>query len=51
MPRTLTELILDRAHSPVVSMDEQGLVTHRNPGAEKTFGIARTMRWGGWWPS
>ncbi|MGI9185698.1 MAG: SpoIIE family protein phosphatase [Solirubrobacteraceae bacterium] len=37
----MTELILDRAHSAVVAMDERGAVTYWNPSAEKTFGISR----------
>jgi len=41
MSATLTELILDRSHSAVVSMDERGLVTYWNPSAERTFGIPR----------
>jgi PAS domain S-box-containing protein len=41
MTPSLTELILDRAHNAVVSMDEQGLVTYWNPSAERMFGIAR----------
>jgi PAS domain S-box-containing protein len=41
MGATLTELILDRAHSAVVSMDEQGIVTYWNPSAENVFGISR----------
>jgi PAS domain S-box-containing protein len=36
------ELILDRAYSAVVSMDEEGLVTYWNPSAESTFGIPRS---------
>jgi len=38
MAATLTELLLDRAHSAVVSMDEQGVVTYWNPSAERIFG-------------
>lgn len=41
MNATLTELILDRAHSAVISMDEDGLVTYWNPSAETMFGVAR----------
>jgi PAS domain S-box-containing protein len=41
MTANLTELILDRAHSAVVSMDERGVVTYWNPSAESTFGFAR----------
>jgi PAS domain S-box-containing protein len=41
MTRNLTELILDRAHSAVVSMDEGGQVTYWNPSAEAMFGVAR----------
>ncbi len=37
----MTELILDRAHSAVVSMDQQGIVTYWNPSAEQVFGIPR----------
>ena len=36
------ELVLDRAYSAVVSMDERGIVTYWNPSAERTFGIARS---------
>ncbi len=36
---TRTELVLDRAHNAVVSMDESGLVTYWNPSAEAMFGI------------
>jgi len=39
MAGTLTELLLDRAHSAVVSMDEQGIITYWNPGAERIFGM------------
>ncbi len=41
MAPKLTELILDRAHNAVVSMDGRGLVTYWNPRAEITFGISR----------
>ncbi|HEX4011748.1 MAG TPA: SpoIIE family protein phosphatase [Solirubrobacteraceae bacterium] len=41
MAATLTELLLDRAHSAVVSMNEQGVVTYWNPSAERIFGRAR----------
>lgn len=41
MPLELTALILDRAHDASVMMDEQGLVTHWNPSAERIFGIGR----------
>lgn len=41
MYANLTELILDRAHSAVVSMDERGLVTYWNPSAETMFGVTR----------
>jgi PAS domain S-box-containing protein len=41
MDANLTELILDRAHSAVVSMDEAGLVAYWNPSAEAMFGVAR----------
>jgi PAS domain S-box-containing protein len=41
MGTTLTELILDRAHNAVVSMDERGVVTYWNPSAERAFGIGR----------
>ncbi len=37
----LTELVLDRAHSAVVALDEQGLVTYWNPRAERAFGLTR----------
>jgi len=36
---TRTELVLDRAHNAVISMDERGLVTYWNPSAEGMFGI------------
>ncbi|HEY3772871.1 MAG TPA: SpoIIE family protein phosphatase [Solirubrobacteraceae bacterium] len=36
---TRTELVLDRAHNAVISMDELGLVTYWNPSAEGMFGI------------
>ncbi len=39
MAGTLTELLLDRAHSAVVSMDEQGIITYWNPSAERIFGM------------
>jgi len=41
MTETLTELILDRAHNAVISMDEQGRVTYWNPSAERVFGISQ----------
>ncbi|MGA2924814.1 MAG: SpoIIE family protein phosphatase [Solirubrobacteraceae bacterium] len=41
MTATMTELILDRAPSAVISIDERGVVTYWNPSAERTFGIAR----------
>ena len=41
MSANLTELILDRAHSAVVSMDESGVVTYWNPSAEAMFGVRR----------
>ena len=41
MAPTLAEFIIDRAHSAVVSMAEQGLVTNWNPSAEEIFGRAR----------
>jgi PAS domain S-box-containing protein len=41
MAAHLTELILDRAHNAVVSMDQHGLVTYWNPSAEAVFGISR----------
>jgi PAS domain S-box-containing protein len=41
MNPNLTELILDRAHSAVVSMDERGLVTYWNPSAAAMFGVPR----------
>lgn len=37
-----TELILDRAHNAVISMNRDGLVTYWNPSAERIFGIPRT---------
>ena len=40
MAGTLTELLLDRAHSAVVSMDERGIITNWNPSAERMFGMA-----------
>src|ERR1700760_1057626 len=43
MHANLTELILDRAHSAVVSMDERGVVTYWNPSAETMFGVARDV--------
>jgi PAS domain S-box-containing protein len=46
MGATLTELILDRAHSAVVSMDERGVVTYWNPSAESSFGIPRDQALG-----
>jgi PAS domain S-box-containing protein len=41
MAAALTELILDRAHSAVVAMDERGIVSYWNPSAEKEFGVPR----------
>jgi PAS domain S-box-containing protein len=41
MGSNLTELLLDRAHNAVVSMDEQGLVMYWNPSAERMFGLTR----------
>ncbi|HEX3688822.1 MAG TPA: SpoIIE family protein phosphatase [Solirubrobacteraceae bacterium] len=41
MHANLTELILDRAHSAVVSMDEQGAVTYWNPSAQAMFGVSQ----------
>ncbi len=41
MHANVTELILDRAHCAVVSMDQEGLVTYWNPSAETMFGVAR----------
>jgi PAS domain S-box-containing protein len=41
MPANLTELILDRAHNAVVSLDERGLITYWNPSAERMFGRTR----------
>ncbi len=41
MAGNLTELILDRAHSAVISLDEQGCVTYWNPSAERMFGVTR----------
>jgi PAS domain S-box-containing protein len=40
MTSALTELILDRAPSAVISLDERGLVAYWNPSAEELFGIA-----------
>jgi PAS domain S-box-containing protein len=37
-----TELVLDRAHNAVVSMDQRGLVTYWNPSAAAMFGISRS---------
>ena len=51
MALDLAELILDRAHSAVVSMDEQGVVTYWNPSAEQMFGLSATERWVGRWPN
>lgn len=36
----VTELILDHAHSAVISMDERGVVSYWNPSAERIFGIS-----------
>lgn len=36
-----TELILDRAHNAVISMDQRGRVTYWNPAAETVFGVSR----------
>ena len=41
MAPTLTELVLDRAHSAVIWLDERGCVTYWNPSAERMFEIAR----------
>lgn len=41
MAGQLTELILDRAHNAVISMDQRGLVTYWNPAAETVFGVSR----------
>jgi PAS domain S-box-containing protein len=41
MAPSTTELILDRAHNGVVSMDERGVVTYWNPSAERMFGLGR----------
>src|SRR5581483_7897068 len=38
---TRTDVLLDRAHNAVISMDARGLVTYWNPSAEKMFGIDR----------
>jgi PAS domain S-box-containing protein len=43
MASGITELILDRAHNAVISMDERGLVTYWNPSAEAIFGIPRAQ--------
>lgn len=37
----MPELILDRAPSAVISLDERGLVTYWNRSAEKAFGISK----------
>ena len=39
MARGVTEMILDQAHSAVISLDQQGVVTYWNPNAERMFGI------------
>jgi PAS domain S-box-containing protein len=41
MPASRTELILDRAHNAVISMDQLGRVSYWNPSAERTFRIRR----------
>jgi PAS domain S-box-containing protein len=41
MAAQLTELILDRAHNAVISMDQSGRVTYWNPAAETVFGVSR----------
>ena len=41
MASTLAEFITERAHSAIVSMDEQGRVTGWNPSAEAMFGLPR----------
>jgi PAS domain S-box-containing protein len=46
MASTATELILDRAHNAVISMDQNGLVRYWNPAAENTFGIGRDQALG-----
>jgi PAS domain S-box-containing protein len=46
MAPTRTELILDRAHNAVVSMDQQGRVIYWNPSAEAIFGIPRSVALG-----
>lgn len=42
----LTELILDRSHDAVISLDERGVVTYWNPSAERIFGIPRDQALG-----
>lgn len=39
MTKDATELILDKSHSAVVSLDQDGVVTYWNPNAEQVFGI------------
>jgi PAS domain S-box-containing protein len=39
MSKTLTELVLDRAHNAVIWLDEGGRVTYWNPSAERMFKI------------
>jgi PAS domain S-box-containing protein len=46
MASTATELILDRAPSAVISMDQDGRVGYWNPAAEHTFGISREQALG-----
>ncbi len=41
MAATLTDLLLERSQSAVVSMDEQGRVTRWNQTAERIFGITK----------
>jgi PAS domain S-box-containing protein len=38
MAESLTQLLLERADSAVVSMDERGRITYWNPSAERMFG-------------
>ena len=46
MAPTLTELVLDRAHSAVIWLDERGCVTYWNPSAERMFAISREQALG-----
>lgn len=46
MAASRTEMILDRAHNAVISIDERGRVVYWNPSAEATFGISRNDAYG-----